>query len=82
MIPKRLLPQQLTHRPMTGRTSFGPVYGDLVTVPARVQFGVKTIQTANGEEAVSSATSSRCLTAVFVRSSPAPIRWAPELSRW
>ncbi|WP_431840851.1 hypothetical protein [Gordonia hongkongensis] len=56
MIPTRLLPQQLTYRPMTGRTSFGPVYGDLVTVPARVQFGTKTIQTAAGEEAVSSAT--------------------------
>lgn len=56
MIPTRLLPQQLTYRPLAGRTSFGPVYGDLVTVPARVQFGVKTIQSANGEEAVSSAT--------------------------
>lgn len=56
MIPKRLLPQTLTYRPLEGRGSFGPIYGDPVTIPARVQYTSKVVRTGNGEEAVAAAT--------------------------
>ncbi|MFW0784865.1 hypothetical protein AAFP35_10105 [Gordonia sp. CPCC 206044] len=56
MIPKRLLPQTLTYRPILGRNSLGIIYGDPVTVPARVQFGNKVVRDGNGAEIVSSAT--------------------------
>ena len=56
MIPTRLLPQQLTYRPLLGSGPYGDVYGDPVTVAARIEFGNKLIRDANGNEVVSSAT--------------------------
>lgn len=56
MIPKRLLPQSLTFRPLIGSGPYGDMYGDPVTVPARVQFGNKLVRDASGSEVVSSAT--------------------------
>ncbi|ATD70355.1 hypothetical protein O4158_02610 [Gordonia amicalis] len=56
MIPKRLLPQRLTYRPIIGRGSFGPIYDDPVTIPARVQFTAKAVRNANGEDLVAAAT--------------------------
>ncbi|MGC4960084.1 hypothetical protein [Gordonia sp. DT101] len=56
MIPTRLLPQQLTYKPYLGQGSFGAIYGDPVTVPARVQFGNKVVRNSKGAEVVSAAT--------------------------
>lgn len=56
MIPKRLLPQQLTYRPLLGSGPYGDVYGDPVTVPARIEFTNKLIRDASGAEVASAAT--------------------------
>ncbi len=56
MIPTRLLPQKLTFKPLEGHNSFGPVYGDPQTVPARVQFGNWIVRDDKGAEVVSFAT--------------------------
>ncbi|MGV9792397.1 hypothetical protein [Gordonia sp. NPDC003422] len=56
MIPTRLLPQQLTYKPVTGYTSAGAVYGAPLTVPARVEFVSKVVLNDIGDQVVTSAT--------------------------
>lgn len=55
MIPTRLLPQQLTYRPLVGSGPYGDVYGDPVTVPARIEFTNKLIRDSSGSEVVAAA---------------------------
>lgn len=56
MIPSRLLPQTVTYTPLLGEGAYGPIYGNPVTVPARVTFERRLVRTAAGSEVVSSAT--------------------------
>lgn len=56
MIPKRLLPQQVTYRPFLGAGPEGDVYGDPVTAPARVEHKNKLIRDRERQEVVSAAT--------------------------
>lgn len=56
MIPKRLLPQRVTYAPYLGSGPEGDVYGDPITVPARVQFQNKLIRDNTGSEVISAAT--------------------------
>lgn len=56
MIPKRLLPEQLTYRPLIGSGPYGDVYGDPVTVAARVEYENKLIRDSTGNQVVAAAT--------------------------
>ncbi|WP_435595167.1 hypothetical protein [Tsukamurella tyrosinosolvens] len=67
MIPKRLLPQQVTYTPYLGEGPEGPVYGDPMTVPARIQFGSALVRDAQGDALVVSAS-----TVVYLQPSDTP----------
>lgn len=56
MIGAHLLPQQVTYTPYLGEGAYGPVYGDPVTVRARVNYERKLVRTATGTEVTSAAT--------------------------
>ena len=65
-IPKRLLPQRLTYRPLEGSGPYGDVFGDPVTnVPCRIQYQNRIVRDAQGNEVVAACT-------IYLRPQDAP----------
>jgi len=51
-----LLNQTVTVEPYLGSGSFGPVYGDPVTAPARIEWAPKWVRDSDGNDVLSEAT--------------------------
>lgn len=54
-IPAGLLPHQIQVTPYLGDTAYGPLYGDLITYRARVQFTTGITKDKDGNDTVYSA---------------------------
>jgi hypothetical protein len=56
VIPRRLLPQTVTVKPLTGQGAYGPIYGPVVSVRCRLDHERKLVRSATGSEVVAEAT--------------------------